>query len=162
MTEPRARAARHKGQMNFQQELKQMLYAFGDDHDPLDETVRVLDEIVTDFIIETSHTAAKAAEVSGRTKLKIDDFKFAIRKDELSTGRVKELFAADKTLKASRQVLDPAEGRVGLERGGRKKRTEDLGFDIGGMEKEEKAKGEEVPREVADDEELGDEDDIHE
>lgn len=140
-----------------------MLYAFGDDVDPLEETVRVLDEIVTDFIIETSHTAAKAAEVSGRTKLKADDFKFAIRKDEVATGRVKELTALDKDLKETRKALDDTEGRQGLERGGRKKK-EEVGSEVGSVKKgeKEKGKGKELPREVADDEELGDEDDIDE
>lgn len=137
-----------------------MLYAFGDDVDPLDETVRVLDEIVTDFIIETSHTAAKAAEVSGRTKLKVDDFKFAIRKDEVATGRVKELLAADKNIKSTKKVFDDTEGRIGLERGGRKKKKEEAGSEVGSVKKNEKGKGKELP--VADDEELGDEDDIDE
>ena len=98
-----------------------MLYAYGDDKDPLDETVRVLDEIVTDFIIETAHTANKAAEYSGRAKIKNDDFMFAIRKDEFATGRVRELHTMEKKLKEHRKQFDTGEGKVGLERGGRKK-----------------------------------------
>lgn len=98
-----------------------MLFAFGDDKDSLPETVRVVDEILTDFIIETCHTAAKSAEVSGRTKLKVDDFKFAIRHDDLMTGRVKELLHMEKVLKEKRTQFDTTEGKVGLERGGRKK-----------------------------------------
>lgn len=101
-----------------------MLYAFGDDHEPLDETVRVLDEIVTDFIIETAHTATRIAEYSGRTKLKVDDFKFAIRKDEVATGRVKELLTMEKDFKDQRKGFDMGEGKIGLERGGRKKKEE--------------------------------------
>ena len=98
-----------------------MLYAYGDDKDPLDETVRVLDEIVTDYIIETAHTANKAAEYSGRQKIKNDDFMFAIRKDEFATGRVRELHLMEKRLKEQRKQFDTGEGKVGLERGGRKK-----------------------------------------
>ncbi|MCJ1461299.1 Transcription initiation factor TFIID subunit 13 [Mycoblastus sanguinarius] len=124
MTEPRARAARHKGQLNFQDELRQFLYAFGDDKEPLAETIRVLDEIVTDYVIETCHTAAKSAEVAGRQKIKVDDFKFAIRKDEVGTGRVKELLQMEKVLKDQRKQFDTEEGRVGLERGGRKKKED--------------------------------------
>ena len=152
MTEPRARAARHKGQLNFEQECKfrlpwhvinvslllaleltvpycvvrQFLYAFGDDKDPLPETVRVLDEIVTDYIIETCHVAARSADVTGRQKIKVDDFRFAIRNDEMATGRVKELLQIDKELKDSRKQFDTHEGKVGLERGGRKKKGEDV------------------------------------
>lgn len=152
MTEPRARAARHKGQMNFEAErthvlpltfipnqltppVHQFLFAFGDDKNPLPETVRVLDEIVTDYIIETCHSAAKSAEVSNRSKIKVDDFKFAIRKDEQATGRVKELLTMDKVMKDSRKQFDTSDGRVGLERGGRKRKAEEMevvkGGDVG-------------------------------
>ena len=113
--------------------MKQFLYAFGDDKDPLPETVRVLDDIVTDFIIETCHTAAKAAEINGRAKIKVDDFKFAIRHDEMATGRVRELLQLDKQLKDSRKQIDLMEGKVGLERGpgrGRKKAVVADGKDV--------------------------------
>ena len=127
-----------------------MLFAFGDDKIPLDETVRILDEITTDFVIETSHIASKAAEYSGRTKLKIDDFKFAIRGDEILTGRIRELLNTDKELKEARKQFDTGEGRVGLERGGRRRKEDKAD------EKEAK-----VPssKNEAQEEELGDEDD---
>lgn len=130
-----------------------MLYAYGDDKNPLDETVRCLDEIVTDFIIETCHTAAKSAEVCGRTKLKNEDFMFAIRKDEVATGRVRELHAVEKKLKEARKQFDTGEGKVGLERGGRKKKEgkeEEIKGDVKGKVKEEL---------VDEDEDLGDIDD---
>ena len=109
--------------------VRQFLYAFGDDKDPLPETVRVLDEIVTDYIIETCHTAARSAELVGRQKIKVDDFRFAIRNDEIATGRVKELLQIDKELRDSRKQFDTGEGKVGLERGGRKKIGEEGGAD---------------------------------
>ncbi len=97
--------------------MKQLLYAFGDVPDPLPETVRVLDEIVTDFIIETCHQAARAASVSGRQKIKVEDFRWAIRGDEQMLGRVKELLGMEKELKEARKHFDTQEGRMGLERG---------------------------------------------
>ncbi|KAG8528063.1 uncharacterized protein KY384_006979 [Bacidia gigantensis] len=119
MAEHRVRPARHKGALNFETELVQGLYAFGDDKAPLPETVRVLDEMVTDYIIDTVQTASKAATISGRGKVKADDFRFAIRNDEVATGRVKELLAMEKSLKDARKQFDTGEGKVGLERGGR-------------------------------------------
>ncbi|KAL9602264.1 MAG: hypothetical protein Q9219_001989 [cf. Caloplaca sp. 3 TL-2023] len=118
MTEPRARAARQKGQLNFEKELRGMLYAHGDDADPLPETVRALDEIVTDFIIETAHAAARSAALSGRQKVKAEDFKFTIRKDDRLLGRMVELLTMEKELKQARKVFNTDEGKVGLERGG--------------------------------------------
>ena len=75
------------------------LYAFGDVKDPLDETVRILDELTTDFVIETCHKASQVANLSGRQKVKVDDFKFAIRGDEIMLGRVHELFGMDRIIK---------------------------------------------------------------
>lgn len=113
-----------------------MLYAFGDDKDPLPETVRVLDEMVTDYIIEICHTATKAAEVSGRQKLKVDDFKFAIRNDEIALGKVRDLFKMEKLLKESRKQFDDGEGKIGLERGGRKRKVDEAELDASVAAKE--------------------------
>ena len=98
-----------------------MLYAFGDDANPLEETVRVLDSIAVDFMIETCHQAAAAAHYSGRQKVKADDFKFVIRKDEAMVGRVQDLLNKEHELKDARKQFDIQEGKVGLERGGKKK-----------------------------------------
>ncbi|KAL8806565.1 MAG: hypothetical protein Q9223_004682 [Gallowayella weberi] len=122
MTEPRARAARHKGQLNFEKELRDLLYAHGDDKDPLPETVRVLDEITTDFIIETCHAASRHATLNGRQKVKLEDFKFVVHGDERLLGRMTELIGMEKELKEARKGFNTDEGKVGLERGGPKKR----------------------------------------
>ena len=101
--------------------MRNFLYAFGDDSEPLPETVRVLDEIVTDFIIETCHTAARAATYSNRQKIKVDDFKFAIRHNESMLGRVQHLLTTELELKKQRNQHfgDVEQGRIGLERSGR-------------------------------------------
>ncbi|KAI4147919.1 MAG: hypothetical protein L6R39_002970 [Caloplaca ligustica] len=118
MTEPRARAARQKGQLNFEKEVRGLLYAHGDEPDPLPETVRVLDEIVTDFIIETCHVASRHATLNGRQKVKLEDFKWVVRKDERLLGRITELMGMEKELKKARKIFDTDEGKAGLERGG--------------------------------------------
>ncbi|KAL8872706.1 MAG: hypothetical protein Q9174_001706 [Haloplaca sp. 1 TL-2023] len=154
MTEPRARAARHKGQLNFEKEsksavylcllenctnnildckVKGLLYAHGDDPDPLPETVRVLDEITTDFIIETCHAASRHATMSNRQKVKLEDFKFVVSKDERLLGRMMELIGMEKELKEARKGFNTDEGKVGLERGpaGRKRKRPIKGGDKG-------------------------------
>ena len=102
----------------------------------------MLDEIVTDYIIDTVHTASKAATVSGRGKVKADDFKFAIRNDEVATGRVKELLTMEKNLKDARKQFDTGEGKIGLERGGRgrRKKVEEMDIDGEGEIKTKKRK----------------------
>ena len=77
--------------------------------DPLPETLRVLDEITTDFIIETCHAAASVAAYSRRQKIKVNDFKFVLRKDPAKLGRVQELFRMDREIKKNRKAFNVEE-----------------------------------------------------
>ena len=96
--------------------MKTLLYAFGAPTDPSEpptrpsepypETLRLLDEIVTDFIIETCHNAVAVATYSGRQKLKMDDFLWVLRKDTAKLGRVKRALWKEKQMKQSRRIFD--------------------------------------------------------
>lgn len=91
-----------------------MLIAFGDTN-PLPSTVTVLDEIITDFIIESCHAAALSASYSRRQKIKVDDFKWVLRRDSRKLGRVMEIFIQEKVLKEQRKAFafDNAEALAG-------------------------------------------------
>ncbi|CAI7599733.1 unnamed protein product [Penicillium bialowiezense] len=124
MAEPRARMARHKGQMNFQNELRLLLLAYGDPsphpsfpNEPLPETVRVLDEIVTDFVLEVCHGAAQVAHHARRQKIKVEDFRFALRRDPNKLGRVQELLRMERELKEARKAFDQNDDQVAKEAG---------------------------------------------
>ncbi|KAL1956963.1 hypothetical protein VTO42DRAFT_6452 [Malbranchea cinnamomea] len=119
MSEPRVRNARQHGQLNFGNEIRQMLYAYGDTkphpdfpQEPNPETVRVLDEMVTDFIIETCHAAARVAAYAGRQKVKAEDFHFALRHDPAKLGRVQELFRLERELKEARKAFNENDDRI--------------------------------------------------
>ncbi|KAI8934294.1 hypothetical protein NX059_009033 [Plenodomus lindquistii] len=116
MTEPRMRL-RQKGQQFPTQDLEAFLLAFGDNDYPLPETVRVLDEIITDYIIETCHEAASVAHHARRAKIKLDDFKFMLRRDTGKLGRVSEMLETDKELKRKRKAFDTDEGAVMADKG---------------------------------------------
>ncbi|KAF1940201.1 TFIID-18kDa-domain-containing protein [Clathrospora elynae] len=118
MTEPRMRA-RQKGQQFPTQDLEAFLLAFGDNDYPLPETVRVLDEIITDYIIETCHGAASVAHHARRAKIKLDDFKFMLRRDTGKLGRVSEMLETDKELKRKRKAFDTDEGAVMADKDGK-------------------------------------------
>lgn len=143
--EPRARAGRHKGNLNFGPELSSLLYAYGaPTHpdivhpigpssrlylsqlptpnathaptpftQPFPETVRVLDEILTDFIIETCHNAVSVATYSGRAKLKLSDFEFVLGRDAVKLGRVQEMFKKKRDIDNKKKLFDTNEGREG-------------------------------------------------
>ena len=97
--------------------VEAFLLAFGDNDYPLPETMRVLDEIITDYIIETCHEAASVAHHARRAKIKLDDFKFMLRRDTGKLGRVSEMLETDKELKRKRKAFDTDEGAVMAEKG---------------------------------------------
>jgi transcription initiation factor TFIID subunit 13 len=96
--------------------VEAFLLAFGDNDYPLPETVRVLDEIITDYIIETCHEAASVAHHARRAKIKLDDFKFMLRRDTGKLGRVSDMLDTDKELKRKRKAFDTDEGAVLVEK----------------------------------------------
>jgi transcription initiation factor TFIID subunit 13 len=92
--------------------VRAFLVGFGDDHDPLGDTIRILDEIATDYIIEACHEAEMHARHAGRAKIKVDDFQFALRGDAKKLGRVQELLDMEKRIKRDRQAFNTDEGKV--------------------------------------------------
>ncbi|EAQ86931.1 hypothetical protein CHGG_08184 [Chaetomium globosum CBS 148.51] len=102
--EPRARAGKNVGKMNFgHNELAQLLYGHGDVRAPLNETVRVLDEILTEFIQGVSFEATRAAQHAGRQKVKFEDFEFAMRRNPDYMGKIQEMFEKKKEIEAARK-----------------------------------------------------------
>lgn len=107
--------------------VRLLLLAYGDPSphpsfpsEPLPETVRVLDEIVTDFILELCHNAAQYANHSRRQKIKVDDFRFALRRDPNKLGRVQELLRMERELKEARKAFDQNDDQVAKDAAGRK------------------------------------------
>ncbi|KAK4702701.1 transcription initiation factor TFIID subunit 13, partial [Phenoliferia sp. Uapishka_3] len=65
-----------------------MMYGFGDDH-PAADTVHMMEELVIDHITEICSSAHLIS--TNRGKIKVDDFKFALRHDPKKLARVDEL-----------------------------------------------------------------------
>lgn len=83
--------------------VKSMMYAFGDE-DPTSDSVQVMEDILTDFITEFCHEAARAA--GSRQKVRIDDFKFVLRHDAKKLGRVEELLSLQKEIAKAKKLFD--------------------------------------------------------
>ncbi|PNP37865.1 transcription initiation factor TFIID subunit 13 [Trichoderma gamsii] len=147
--EPRARAGKNVGKMNFSYaELAQLLYAHGDIKNPMPETVRVLDEILTDFMQSIAFEANRAANYSGRQKIKYEDFEFAFRKNPLFLGKVQEVFEKQKEIKKAREILRDGEDEIMKDAADEEKKKE-----------KEKDKEKEKPKSNRVEEELGEADD---
>lgn len=94
----------------FSKELRLMMYGFGDDPDPLPETVELVEDIVIEYITDMIH---KAQDLSSRhQKLTIEDIMFLIRKDPRKFARVKDLLAMNEELKRARKAFDMDEEKM--------------------------------------------------
>lgn len=76
------------------------------------ETVRVLDEILTDFMQSIAFEATRAANYSGRQKIKYEDFEFAFRKNPNFLGKVQEVFEKQKEIKKARELIKEGEDEI--------------------------------------------------
>jgi len=111
--EPRARIGKNRGQLNFNDtELAVFLYAHGDTRNPLEETKKVLDELLTDFVTEISFEAHRAAQLAGRQKIKVDDIKFACRKNPTYLGKMEETYLKKEIIEKARKTLDVNDDKV--------------------------------------------------
>ncbi|PSS27295.1 hypothetical protein M430DRAFT_93493 [Amorphotheca resinae ATCC 22711] len=111
--EPRARIGRNRGQQSFSdQELQHFLYAHGDVPHSLDTTKRVLDELLTDFITELCFEAHRSAQLAGRQKIKIDDVRFACRKNPLYLGKIQEMQEKKDEIDRARKTLDVNDDKI--------------------------------------------------
>ncbi|KAI9642885.1 hypothetical protein NHQ30_008619 [Ciborinia camelliae] len=113
MSEPRARAAKNRGQQNFTEaELRHFLHAHGDVPIALESTTKTLDEIVTDFIIELCFEASRAAQIAGRQKVKLDDIKFACRKNPAFLGKITEVFEKKSFIDEAKKTFDATDDKL--------------------------------------------------
>lgn len=93
-----------KKQHLFIKDLKSLMYAFGDDKQPALDSVKILEDIVIDYINEMCLEAARVAGT--RNKLKVDDFKFILRNDPRKLGRVEELLTLQRIIADARKQFD--------------------------------------------------------
>ncbi|KAF8418547.1 transcription initiation factor IID, 18kD subunit-domain-containing protein [Tirmania nivea] len=63
-----------------------------------EQSVELLDDLVTEYIVDMCYKAAKMATYVRRNKIKVDDFKFALRRDLKKLGKVKELLLMSKVI----------------------------------------------------------------
>jgi len=90
----------------FTNDLKALLYAFGDVETPYIESVGVLEDILQEYIFVICQEASRMARAAGRQKIKVDDFKFALRNDPRKLGRVERLLVLQKEFDAARKEYD--------------------------------------------------------
>ena len=116
--------------------VAQLLFAHGDVKNPLPETIRVLDEILTDFMQSIAFEATRAAHYSGRQKIKYEDFEFAFRKNPAFLGKVQEVFEKQKEIKKAREILRGEEEEIMKDAADEEKKREKAETRTGRVEEE--------------------------
>lgn len=92
--------------------VRYLLYAHGDTVDPIEPTKRVLDEIITDFITEICFEAHRGAQAAGRQKIKLDDIKFACRKNPTYLGKIEEMSNKKSEIDLARKLVDGTDDKI--------------------------------------------------
>nr|GLL28852.1 transcription initiation factor TFIID subunit 13-like isoform X1 [Ipomoea trifida] len=87
-----------------------MMYGFGDDANPLLETMSLVEDIVTEYVTDMVHKAQDVATKRG--KLLTEDFLFLIRKDLPKLHRCTELLSMNEELKQARKAFEVDEEKL--------------------------------------------------
>uniref|UniRef100_A0A8C4QB32 Transcription initiation factor TFIID subunit 13 n=1 Tax=Eptatretus burgeri TaxID=7764 RepID=A0A8C4QB32_EPTBU len=87
------------------EEVRCMMYGFGDDQNPYTESVDILEDLVIEFITEMTH---KALAVGRPGRVQVEDIIFLIRKQPRKFARVKDLLTMNEELKKARKAFDEA------------------------------------------------------
>merc|ERR1711970_599137 len=90
--------------VDFSKEISCQLYGFGDDKNPYQETVALVEELVTDYI--TEKTTKAALEIGKPNKITLEDITYVIRKDKRKAIRAKELIYLNEEIKKARKGID--------------------------------------------------------
>jgi transcription initiation factor TFIID subunit 13 len=101
-----------KRPVQFQKEIRQLFYGFGDDINPLQESVEVMDEMLDWFIADLCKVAQRK---SSTARVKTSDFLAALNQDPKKLGRAHELLHLDKELRTARAAFDVQEMTKGQE-----------------------------------------------
>ncbi|CAA3007590.1 transcription initiation factor TFIID subunit 13 [Olea europaea subsp. europaea] len=88
----------------LQKDLQHMVYGFGDDPNPLPETLALVEDVVVEYITDLVHKAQDTA--SKRGKLLTEDFLFLIRKDSPKVNHCTKLLSMNEELKQVRKAFD--------------------------------------------------------
>lgn len=95
----------------FSKDIASLLYAYGDSPQPLPETVQCIDELVSAYLSDICISAYRCAQTVHRTKIKVEDFKFVLRKDPVKLGRAEELIMMNKVIADARKQFHNLEGK---------------------------------------------------
>ncbi|KAH9005278.1 TFIID-domain-containing protein [Lactarius hatsudake] len=102
----------YKKQSNFKglftKELRNLMFGFGDDRNPSNDTVNVMEEILVEYIADVCQTALAPTK---KSRLSIEDFRRALSRpaDAKKLARMEELLFMQEDIKRARAQFNDSE-----------------------------------------------------
>lgn len=90
----------------FTNDLKSLLFAYGDSQTPNIETIHMLEDAVTSYLVDVIMEANKVRRLQHRNKFQETDLRFALRKDPVKLGRVHDLSTLTKEISKANKMFD--------------------------------------------------------
>ncbi|RPD66231.1 TFIID-18kDa-domain-containing protein [Lentinus tigrinus ALCF2SS1-7] len=89
----------------FTKELRNLMYGFGDDRNPANDTVNVMEEILIEYIVDVCQTASGSGK---KSRLSIEDLRRALSRpaDAKKLARLEELLFMQEDIKRARAQFD--------------------------------------------------------
>ncbi|KAI0725131.1 TFIID-domain-containing protein [Fomitopsis betulina] len=93
----------------FAKELRNLMYGFGDDRNPANDTVNVMEEILVEYIVDVCQTALAPGKNKGR--LSIEDLRRALSRpaDAKKLARMEELLFMQEDIKRARAQFEESD-----------------------------------------------------
>lgn len=91
-----------------------MMYGFGDSRNPDPATVETMEALVVSFLADLCHRcrpapysfpASRTYPYATRSKVKVDDLRFALRKDEKKLARLEELLYLEGVISGAKKIF---------------------------------------------------------
>lgn len=101
---PGTKRSRPNGQSSMYNDIEEMMFGFGDQWPPDEESVKLVESIVTNYIEDLTIRASQIATVRPNGKLDKECFMFVVRKDRRKFSRIHNLLTANEELKSVQKM----------------------------------------------------------
>ena len=99
----------HEVTINFTNELKGIMYGFGDVENPDHETVELLQEYVIEYLQNIAYAAYRRNKRKGSNELSLRDLLYVLKKDKKRYYRIKNLIHFYENAKSIKKRNDPTQ-----------------------------------------------------
>lgn len=104
--QPITTTKKRRKQRLFTKDIEQLLYSLGDGPYSSDQTVNALEETLITYLTDMCHSTLQFARNQGRSRVKIDDFPFALRNDPYKLSRLEYIINQSQKIEKAKRIFD--------------------------------------------------------